>query len=311
MRHHPTPQQTRPHLGESELEGELPECRICGYGQRSHALPVQSNPSVSLLRCANCLAISVSRFPKTSVLESYYKHDFLNDNSHRSFGAPSKSIARNILKSREHNFVGRSDLRVLDFGGGDGSVGLAVFSLLGASGNLTIVDFDRRQFVDSPRGIDVKYVQSLGEVSEEKFEVVIASAVLEHLPYPKECFLELADWLAIGGILYVRTPSVVPMLKLISRFGVEPHFAFPGHLHDLGQPFWENKSKWLFDSPGIETLTSRPAPASAVFGSHPFRFIFATLVKLPWHVLGMHYPFVGAWECCFTKHDPAMSIDNI
>jgi len=305
MRFRSTPKQVRPHLSDSELDEELLECQLCRNGLRSYVLPIQTNPSVSLLRCEKCLTVSVSRFPKASVLDSYYQHDFPNDKAHKSFGAPSKAIAKNILKSRVHNFSGSSNLRVLDFGGGDGSIGLAIFSLLGASGSLTIVDYDRRQFANSPHGINVKYVQDLGKVSEAEFDVVIASAVLEHLPHPKECLLELADRLAIGGIMYVRTPFVVPLLKLINRFGVKPHFAFPGHLHDLGQPFWENRSEWLPDSSGIETLTSKPSPASANFGSHPVRFIFATLVKLPWYVLGRHYPLVGAWECCFTKPGPA------
>jgi len=195
-------------------------------------------------------------------------------------------------------------LRVLDFGGGDGSIGLAIFSTLGASGNSTIVDFHHPKVVDSPAGINVTHVKDLGEVTGVDFHIVIASAVLEHLQNPREYFLGLVEMLAVGGILYVRTPFVVPLMKLISRFGGELDFTFPAHLHDLGQPFWENTSHWLPDSSTIETLSSRPSPVEANFGTHPARYILAALMKFPWHIFGKHYQLVGGWECLFTKHKP-------
>lgn len=73
-----------------------------------------------------------------------------------------------------------------------------------------------------------------------KLDIVIASAIVEHIPYPRQVILGLLSALSPGVRAYFRTPAMASLIKLAARFGVAIDFIYPAHVHDMGQPLWEN-----------------------------------------------------------------------
>ena len=102
---------------------------------------------------------------------------------------------------------------ILDFGCGDGRL---LFELAkrsrGKELELWGVDVDERALLFARafnRGESVNFARNVGELSGRKFELLVASEVLEHIP-PEECpdlVSSLADLLADAGIFLVTVPT--------------------------------------------------------------------------------------------------------
>ena len=162
-------------------------------------------------------------------------------------------------------------LRVLDFGGGDGSVGRSVADALLSRRNQERIE------------VDVVDYQAVGAYSTDR----IAMAGFNDLgeitgPYD----------VVIGGAILPLT-TVVPNLDL----------TFPAHVHDMGALFW-NRVPQTFDM-NVTYVFSRPSPVETSFRSNPFRSAAATLLKIPALLEGALFagatrdPFwhlVGGWE---------------
>jgi 2-polyprenyl-3-methyl-5-hydroxy-6-metoxy-1,4-benzoquinol methylase len=193
---------------------------------------------------------------------------------------------------------------ILDFGGGDGTIShLASRQIIkrGAEQvNITIVDYGTKIVDTQDDRIVIERVNSLDNIFAE-YGLVIASAVIEHYPRPSILLRSLLQRMEVGGIFYARTPYIYPLMKLLRPIGVNVDFTFPGHLHDLGQSFWEGyfmREK----TGGFQILQSRPSIVETTFHKHFFRTAVAHLLKAPWYLLGKSYKFVGGWEIYVQKN---------
>lgn len=282
------------HLAERDLKEPFKRCPMCGASALSpeRALrPLQVDPEVVLMTCGRCFASSASRFPTTTALDDYYSSYYDDGFVDAVTTDDPARIARRIASYAASS----SQIDLLDFGGGDGSIGAAVLKRLESGGSITVIDYDHRRSASTPAGVGMAHASQLSDV-EGTYDLVIASAVIEHLLQPSEALLELFAKVSIGGVFYARTPFVVPMIRTVGRVGVPMDFTFPAHLFDLGPDFWGGLSSWmpLFDD--FEVMASRPSPVETGLRSHPARTVASTLLKLPWWVLRERWPFVGGWE---------------
>ena len=193
-------------------------------------------------------------------------------------------------------------LRVLDFGGGDGSLGRSVADALLSRRNqerieVDVVDYQAVGAYSTDR-IAVAGFNDLGEITGP-YDFVIASAILEHIPDVRDVILRLLRSVRSGGGFYARTPWVLPLTTVVPNLDL----TFPAHVHDMGALFW-NRVPQTFDM-NVTYVFSRPSPVETSFRSNPFRSAAATLLKIPALLEGALFagatrdPFwhlVGGWE---------------
>ena len=202
--------------------------------------------------------------------------------------------------------LGEGSLTILDFGGGDGTIAKemaeGLISPVRPSATVTVVEY-QDEVVESSEHVTMRHESSLDAVDKqvESFDIIIASAIIEHLPEAKDETERLFCLLKPGGVLYVRTPFVVPIMRLMNSVGLKLDFTFPGHLHDMGQGFWEGYFSQLSASGPYRIVTSQPSIVETTFSEHPARTLFAYLLKSPWLILRSAYPFVGGWEIFVQK----------
>ena len=198
----------------------------------------------------------------------------------------------------------RRMMRILDFGGGvDAALSRSVARQFIGKGTdrveIALVDSN----ASCPRDwgeITVECYNDLHEAGLE-FDIVVASAIMEHIPYPRGVLLDLLDSLRVGGGSYFRTPAVSPMIRLASCLGARLDFTYPEHVHDMGQSFWEKLLPSLGLNSRFSLVRSRPSIVQADFCSHPIRAAIAHMLKWPWYILRSHYALVGGWEAVIVR----------
>lgn len=246
--------------------------------------------------------------PSDEYLDAYYAGYYADHRrSSEVDNALWPKIARSILKELELRDTGTDAFRILDFGGGRGGVSLTVAKQLARKRavTVTIVDrsFERSRATRTEAGIPVECVRTLPQ-AEGTFDLVIASAVLEHVPRLAPVLRELlAKIHDSGGAFYARTPYGLPLHKLSSRY--EMHF--PQHVHDLGPSFWNR----LMDRHGINAraVVSQPSIVESLLWDRPVETVAANILKFPARVerwlrnspKDYLWSWVGGWELFLTR----------
>src|SRR5262249_1769341 len=143
-------------------------------------------PTVEMLRCASCHACSASHMPRPHILDQYYR-TYYAGKPEKLTCPSSNGLARHILGFVTASRVAASEgpMRILDFGGGDGTLSAKVARELSArcpSGQVDVDLVDYEKPCDSGTiGVHLRGHSSLDEVAGP-YDLVIASAVLEHIP---------------------------------------------------------------------------------------------------------------------------------
>lgn len=295
-------------LEEQQLLPPEAACPFCADIDRKKVASLQKNPDVDLLLCSKCHAVSASRMPSQEVLTEYYQSYYDDRDEKVTIDAP-KRMATHIfhLASRvlRHRLCGKNDVNILDFGGGDGSISIAIGEQLITSGatsiSITLVEYLAQPKAVADSRIVVTPFNTMDEIVPGTFDLVIASAVIEHLPAPYAAINSLLRSMDSGGVMYVRTPFILPFIRLASLMGGHVDFSYPGHLHDLGAQFWNNLSANILAPGTYEIIHSRPSIVETTFTHHFFRTIIAYILKAPWLVFRRYYPFVGGWEVVIRK----------
>jgi hypothetical protein len=289
------------HLSENELLPEDGACPICTYtGYRRQVIALQRDPTVYLLAC-RCGCMSSSRMPQSTVLSDYYSRYYSETGGTATFDG-SDRFARHLFRLLSD--APKNCLRILDFGGGvDAAISKSLARRFKERGTrsveIALVDYN----ASCQRDWDVATVDCYRSLQEagEGFDLVIASAIVEHIPYPRDTILGLLNSLRARGRAYFRTPTVASIIQLAGRFGVDIDFTYPAHLHDMGQAFWENLPASLGLERDFSLIWSRPSITETEFGKHPSRTAIAHAFKLPWLLLRNRYTMVGGWEAVITR----------
>ena len=287
------------HLNRDQLIRASTWCPVCGtHNLRQTVAHVQRDPDVSLLHCFNCLSCSTSHIALPEVLDEYYRSYYDHRSDCVAFHDPHR-FARHLSKWVNIETLKSADgaLRICDFGGGDGSLAIAVATQLGVYCSIDVVDYPSNT-IQSTELIDITYFESI-DATDGHYNLILASAVLEHMVYPRETIDKLFLAIEPDGFLYARTPFVLPFLQFVPSFD----FHFPGHLHDLGPAFW-NRAIHTYGWRAT-LISSRPSIVETNFRNRPFRTSVAYAIKLPAFLqLSLQrshdrvplWPFVGGWE---------------
>lgn len=222
--------------------------------------------------------------PTLETLKDHYGNYRQHTASKLTFFNPQR-LAEHILNIAGDRWY-QPKLRVLDFGGADGSLSIAVAEKFLASArehNRNAVDIDVIDYSQQPKqpangSIFIRQLASLEEAEMESYDLVIASAVMEHIPDPKSDYQRLFRAMRSGSCFYARTPWIAPVLKIVERLGIESDFTYPAHVHDLGKQFWEGLTERLgLDPSEIRLRHSHPSIVETKFSEAPLR----TLVSRP------------------------------
>lgn len=290
-----TPYHQGKKLEEADLMAPTGACPGCGRrGVRKVVLVVQRDPDVAFVSCGHCGLASASRMPSLEALDDYYASYYRpGDISYTFAGAPrfGRHLAAFAPPARP--------LRILDFGGGDGSIAIELARAAGGEATITLIDRVVPR-ADSP--YEIARFDELAQV-EGTYDYIVASAILEHVPDLAPVMRDLFERLARGGTFYARTPWVVPMAKFAPGFDI----GYPGHVHDIGPEFFSRVPE-LF-APDIEIVVSQPSIVETEFGAHPLRTSFAWAMKTPsWIESRLRkrnsaraWKWVGGWEVVMRR----------
>lgn len=293
------------HLDEDSLQKELNCCPFCGKQLFEREFSLQQEPDVFLLRCNNCFASFASRMPKEEALDEYYSKYYSSDIEEKVTTGNSNRISKHILDKFKSYYKEKDSISVLDFGGGDGSISIGIANELYSSGlirtaEINVVEYAYYQRIVEP-WIEINYDYPLTNLKNKKFDIIIASAVLEHLPKPVNEILLLLDMLMEDGLLYCRTPYVLPLMKLLIKFGKSVDFTYPGHLHDLEPDFYNHLLDWLPVKGKIQLIRSRPSVVESSFKEYFVRTLVSYAFKSLWYITRGRFQLVGGWEVIFKR----------
>lgn len=298
----------RPHsrLTADDLVDQTRRCPSCGHsGPRPQVCPAHQRPSVMWLLCPDCRAYSASHMPSDDYLDRYYS-SYYDDEQGVTFY--SDRLLAEHIGSLIGLGIGGSRLRILDFGGGDGSVARILGAKLASECpsvgvEITVVDPGGEPSGFADRG-GIRFFRTLAEIEDDRFDLVLASAVLEHIPMLAETVSVVLGAVAAGGSFYARTPCSMPFRRIIPAFPMK----FPMHVHDLGPSYWSR----AIDRYEIhaQTIVSQPSlVASEQTWRKLPRSIASHLCKWPAHLertirrqpRDFWWPFSGGWEVVFRR----------
>ena len=293
--------QHKKSLDPKDLVDATGRCTLCGFeGVRESMFTIQESSGIELLQCPRCGGASASKMPRTEILDGYYDSYYKQGEPKMTFHKVAR-LARHILKFIRPGSFSES-VRILDFGGGDGALSEGIADLLLSKRNVSqvqvdLVDYESNHLV--PKGpIQITCLDDL-ESCKGQSDLVLASAVLEHIPFAKKVIEKCFGLVAEGGYFYARTPYIAPLVSIFKNLDM----TFPGHVHDLGAPFWNR----VVQTYGLDAkiVHSGPSPVETSFANHPARTLAAYLLKTPALLEGAFsttkkpdvlWKWVGGWE---------------
>jgi len=233
--------------------------------------------------------------PLPEVIEDYYATYYAGFDRGVTFSNAARFAAHVVRGLPRYAFS--SSVRILDYGGGDGTLSRLVAERLIADGrtacaDVTVVDFSQRE-AERSGTITVRF-QLPDQPIEDSHDVVLASAILEHVPDLHPLLTRLHDAIAAGGFFYARTPWAVPLKEIVPRLDL----VYPAHVHDLGRPFWDHfpeRFGWR-----VRVLASRPSLVAAGVREGPLRALAAAAMKWPARLI-RHWALVGGWEVLMQR----------
>lgn len=267
------------------------------------ALTNGSLPDIRICSCNNCHIGFFNPQPTVKFLKEFY-NGYDTGNHKRKWIDPWRFASH--LTKYLRKLSPRETIRILDFGGGDGAVSRCLGQYLLSSGlaksvNISVVDY--KPVIDKmDSSLSLFSFEALDMIpSCDEFDIVIASAILEHVKNPRQIVLSLLQKLKNQGIFYARTPHTFPFYNLFKKLGIAFGMPYPAHLFDMGGNFWCDLLKTLNLSTYYHIKKSHTSLVHAEFRKRPLVTILSHFVKLPSHLMGKWYPFSGGWEVVIER----------
>lgn len=260
-------------------------------------------PDIKIYTCNNCFIGFFNPQPTEKSLKEFYKNYDNGENTRKKIDP--RHFAKHIIKFLG-NLSPRKTFRILDFGGGDGAVSQCLGQYLLSSGiamkiDISVVDYhtvtDRIE-----NSISQYSYKTLDQIPlSDEFDIVIASAILEHLKNPRQIISSLLQKMKKQGIFYARTPYSFPFYKGFKRLGKTFGMPYPAHLFDMGSYFWSDLLKTMNLTADFRMKECHTSLVHAEFRERPLVNILSHLVKLPSYLVGKYYPFSGGWEVVIQR----------
>lgn len=281
-------------------------CSFCGSSECKVVGRLENELTIHLVECINCALVSTDHIPTADFLEKYYTEKFpefvekYNSKVETSvtFSNPDRFASR-LATLLSLDAIHSPSFKILDFGGGDGSLALAFSSNLSQTTlvEITVIDFGSSVVKSKSPNVSIRKLPSIPR--SEKFDLIIASASLEMLPNFGQTLALLLNALNDQkSNVYVRTNYIQPLRRLFPFLD----FAFPAHLHDIGSDFWSQFAQ--LEKTRYEVKRSETPISELDFKRFPIRYLIVTFLKLPSRLEAKLFPFklkrywkyVGSWE---------------
>lgn len=288
------------HLGRDDIYPCVDCCPVClSKEPRESVFLLQKMPDINMLRCKKCGAASASHMPKDAILDDYYGTYYDSNTTQVTFSGLSR-FAENILAEIDVSSL-PTTLNILDFGGGNGSLSIELAKRILAKNKISKVQITIVDYQDSLSGrennIIIEHKKSLDDV-HGSYDLVLASAILEHIPQLNPVILKIFRSINKGGYLYVRTPYMLPFTRIFKNLDL----TYPAHVHDIGSPFWDRVIETF--ALNSEVVVSRPSIVETSFRDNFIRTLIAYLLKAPGHLEALLvgkkkdriWNVVGGWE---------------
>ncbi len=273
-------------------------CPGCGSSPDFKPLfPISEENDVFFFECTHCGIGTANKLPKDDlVLELYEPKNYVSSLTNET--SLSKRCAERILPHISV-FDPTGDFRILDYGGGNGNLSKQLIEMLSENYpdlRLTsaVVDLYQRND-DGPISFVTadEFLQS-----SDTYDLVIASAILEHLVDVKTVMDRLIECGNPRAIFYARTPYEVPISRIIGRSIIR----WPRHLHDMGPAYWSHLEE-VYDG-RFRIVKSRTSLVETSFATRPVRTFIAYVMKAPSHLESFFrgnankffWKLVGGWE---------------
>ncbi|WP_269622996.1 methyltransferase domain-containing protein [Prochlorococcus marinus] len=293
-------------------EAEIKSCRICGSYKLERALEVQSNPNIYFTRCTDCRITQCSCLPKKAFIENLYneKQNLLSKtevNVGDRLGHAASHIAKNLYRqlNNRDRLLNTKVIHVLDFGGGTGQLSIEILKklrkLLGnIQFELNICDYSKPELKKNIIGIKTKSYRTLSDLPElATFDICIASSILEHVTDPINDLFIIISKINRDGIIYMRTPWIIPLAALLKRIKIKIDTLYPIHLYDMGGDFYEGKVLRKLINRNYKIVMSRTSFINASPSKQFITYILSAILKMPTYIFGIKWPFCGGWEVIF------------
>ena len=160
------------HVSAENLVPADQSCPVCLFsGPRAAVLRIQTTPDIFYLKCPSCGACSTSAMPSPVYLENYYNKYYAEadaDVTIRNVNRFARHILNRVNLPRENNV-----LQILDFGGGDGSVAIAISEILikensARKTNIVLIDYSETKQINN-QNISISKKASLGNSPTNHF----------------------------------------------------------------------------------------------------------------------------------------------
>lgn len=286
------------YLRREEISKRLSECPVCNSTDIHIVYVLQKDPDIFLEKCRYCCTVFADAMPTASCLDEYYAHYYDDNQKGNTSGGPER-IAQRIYPQCKS----KPKLRILDFGGGNGEVAFELAKMLCCKGGMievSVVDYNIATVRSDHSKIKMSHHSTLA-TCEGVYDIVIASAVIEHIPDMKSVLETLSEKVAPSGVFYARTPYCLPIIKVMKLIGISMDFTYPGHIYDLGDDFWKATKRSFFPKESFSFIYSRPSPVESTFRDAPVRTAVAAAMKAIWYLTGGVWALVGGWEVMIRR----------
>lgn len=284
---------------DKDLNQKLISCPYCNYTNQSNYIFLQSNPEVRMVKCGNCKLAYADRLPKETFLNELYDPKIYESNL-TSDTKNTNKLAKKIF----NKFNLKKDIiSILDYGGGNGNLShelIKLFLTKNIEAKSLVVDVH-----DSCKHQNIKFIHlEKFKNNTEKFDIILASAVLEHLPDFISVTNELLDKVKVNGFFYCRTPWEYEISKVFKFNKIK----WPRHLYDIGGDYWTKFFEKKEDYKMILNETSSTEIKKKQF----IKYVLAQLLKKISNIetaifknykfYKPKWSFVGGWEVIVKKN---------
>jgi ubiquinone/menaquinone biosynthesis C-methylase UbiE len=290
------------HQGKFINDTEVQKIKNCPYCKSNYIVTIKREENTSdgfWMHCKKCSLNFVNQVPFNWVLDNYYHNYYNIDKVQKVTADNPMRIANRIYRKVSSELKKRKTkhLKILDWGGGDGtlSVLLAGNYFKDFKVEITNVDYHSENNLNYKLYPNINYValKNLDEINQE-FDLIICSAILEHVPNINENIVIIFKLLSANGCIYFRTPYMIPFKKLLGKF---QDMTYPAHIYDIGYDFYE----FIASEYCVKTLYLGPSVIETTLSENLLRTLLSFFFKLPYNILGRKWKFVGGVEFVAKK----------
>jgi 2-polyprenyl-3-methyl-5-hydroxy-6-metoxy-1,4-benzoquinol methylase len=179
-------------------------CYLCGSAEyRKRPGSVRDNPDIEVLECSECSLVYLSSFDHIN--EGHYENSGMHADSEPDVDAWLNETQVDDLRRYQFLKNKLTNKKIIDFGCGNGG-----FLELARTNAKNVIGIELEKALQSSfttRELTVYSHQNEAIESGQKWDIITAFHVFEHLPDPRETLKALSSLLYGGGEIIVEVPS--------------------------------------------------------------------------------------------------------